>query len=679
MVGLELYIYIDGVSRRVELFKDEVITLNSSIQNANDISKTFTDYTGSFTIPASPTNNSIFKHWYENEVENGFDHRVRYDAYIEIDTIPFRQGKIQIEKANRKGGYIENYSITFYGNLVQLKDRFGEDMLGSLDYSSLDFNYSFTEIYNRITTTASYDVRYPLIGASYSYEYGTFNPLYDVTIKPINWTELAPACKVSKIFNFIEARYGIGLTGSFLTNYQQFSKLWLLLKNTQNTGTNYSAAIQGLWTNVYTVNGNYYADTVTDSFWGMGGSDTGSLYINVSPGYETISYIVYIYSYNSSTGLYDILEHTYNLIGSTSIGFNTNKNYTFRISSYGSFSFSTQYSVSVLVDYDSQGYPNYADGLAAEGATQSTSSAISIATSVPQIKVADFFMGIVKMFNLIINPINSNTFELVPLELYYDNGLYRDITQYVIDDDISIERPKLYNKMEFSYEKSSNVLNTKFNELFGPVRGYDYGDLNYIDTNSNEKQTYTVKLPFENIMWQKSIVGTYSYNFMSAAMVNKDLKPYIPKPVLMYENGVETLQSGASYSIKFTGGGTSSKYFRFCSDFKSGTASNMSDVITINWGEELSPWFLDNASESLFHRHYENYIVNLYNVKTRNIKVKAILPKSILTTIKLNDKLIIRDKRYLINNMSTNLMSGVVSFDLITDYRIAGQPSNIGI
>ena len=62
MVGLELYIYIDGVSRRVELFKDEVITLNSSIQNANDISKTFTDYTGSFTIPASPTNNSIFKH-----------------------------------------------------------------------------------------------------------------------------------------------------------------------------------------------------------------------------------------------------------------------------------------------------------------------------------------------------------------------------------------------------------------------------------------------------------------------------------------------------------------------------------------------------------------------------------------------------------------------------------------
>ena len=64
MNSLELYIYVDGISKRIELFKDENVSLNSSIQNANDIGKTFTDYSQTFTIPASNNNNGIFRYWY---------------------------------------------------------------------------------------------------------------------------------------------------------------------------------------------------------------------------------------------------------------------------------------------------------------------------------------------------------------------------------------------------------------------------------------------------------------------------------------------------------------------------------------------------------------------------------------------------------------------------------------
>jgi hypothetical protein len=73
-----LYIYDDNVSKRIELFEDEKISLTSSIQNVNDISKVFTDYSQSFTIPASDNNNEIFRHWYENSLDNGFDQRARY-------------------------------------------------------------------------------------------------------------------------------------------------------------------------------------------------------------------------------------------------------------------------------------------------------------------------------------------------------------------------------------------------------------------------------------------------------------------------------------------------------------------------------------------------------------------------------------------------------------------------
>ena len=44
-------------THRIELFKDEKISVTSSIQNANDLGKLFTDYSQSFTIPASTINN----------------------------------------------------------------------------------------------------------------------------------------------------------------------------------------------------------------------------------------------------------------------------------------------------------------------------------------------------------------------------------------------------------------------------------------------------------------------------------------------------------------------------------------------------------------------------------------------------------------------------------------------
>jgi hypothetical protein len=52
--------------QRLDLFKDEKISITSQIGNANDIGKLYTDYTQSFNIPASKNNNQILSHWYES-------------------------------------------------------------------------------------------------------------------------------------------------------------------------------------------------------------------------------------------------------------------------------------------------------------------------------------------------------------------------------------------------------------------------------------------------------------------------------------------------------------------------------------------------------------------------------------------------------------------------------------
>ena len=106
-------IFIEG--QRVETFKDEEVQISSTVQSIADLSKVFTDFSQSFTVPASPLNNEIFQHFYESDVDlqNGvfIDHNVRRNAVIEIDSTEFRRGKIQLEKANLKDGQPYSYQI----------------------------------------------------------------------------------------------------------------------------------------------------------------------------------------------------------------------------------------------------------------------------------------------------------------------------------------------------------------------------------------------------------------------------------------------------------------------------------------------------------------------------------------------------------------------------------------
>ena len=56
----DVQLYVKG--QRLDLFQDETIQVTSSIQNVKDISKVFTDFSQSFSVPASRTNNNVFQH-----------------------------------------------------------------------------------------------------------------------------------------------------------------------------------------------------------------------------------------------------------------------------------------------------------------------------------------------------------------------------------------------------------------------------------------------------------------------------------------------------------------------------------------------------------------------------------------------------------------------------------------
>jgi len=657
MINCEIYIKVNDEFKRIDLFKDEKISLTSSVQNINDLSKTFTDYTQSFTIPASKINNQIFNYWNENAVDNGFDQRIRYDAIIEINTIPFRRGKIQIEKANEKNNRVESYSITFYGNTKQIKDLFKEDKLSVLDYSDLNHSYTATEVKNRIEAN-TYDVCYPLIGNQNKYEFLT-GGTNDVSVgssvaTSIAWYDLFPAIPVSKVFDKIQSHYGITFNGVFF-NTTYFEKLFLYCKNIEKTDV-YTAPVRVNFTSKsgYAQDLDLTNDELTINWLQSNGTtptnfEKVTLKIGVSN--NTIPYRLKVMNAFTDTVVQvfdNLLGYTENIVLNSGSTFNTRQWY-FEIESAQPFVFSTQLDIEKSSPFEL--------GIATSP-NQTSVSTIEIGDCIPDIKIIDFFTGIIKMFNLTITPIDETTFEIEPLEFFYSYGDYMDINNYVINDSVDIERTKLFKKLSFAHEKSENVLNNYFRNTFN--RGYDYGDLLYENQLSNESNTYEIKTPFEDVMWERSTLG----NFQTTSLIDKDLKPYKPKVILMYQNNVQSVTS----PIKFYNGSTYqniNSYLRFSNELEVN-----GQIASLNFGEEQSSWNLNAlANLSLFQNWYRNYIEQLYNIKARIVKLKAIFPITKLTDIKLNDKLIYKDKKYIINQFTTDLTSGEVDLELVSDFR----------
>ena len=125
-------IYIQG--QLLDQYDDEVIELTSSVLDVGDLTKNTGDFSKTFTIPASPNNNKHFKHWYNASIDDGFDARTKVEGHIDIDGVPFKTGKWRLSEATFKDGVIDGYVINFFGNLPNIKDTIGDDLLGDINF-----------------------------------------------------------------------------------------------------------------------------------------------------------------------------------------------------------------------------------------------------------------------------------------------------------------------------------------------------------------------------------------------------------------------------------------------------------------------------------------------------------------------------------------------------------------
>jgi hypothetical protein len=660
MINVLLYIYDDATNepQRIELFNDETISVTSSIQDINDISKIFTDFSQSFTVPATTHNNKIFKHWYENSIENGFDARTRKSAYIELDYVSFRKGKIQLEKASVKDGQIENYSITFFGSLISLKDAFGGKYLKDLDFSSINFTYSGADVVSRISTSNDSTVKFPLITSYRAWRYGgNGNTVenWDIskTATPIYHTDLFPAVKLKGMLDVIAENLGITFQGSILENTTETAKhfhhAYLWAKNANNFEIKVESQLI-IFQSKYSTTDSYELfdlGTSTLTYVDEGGSTfIETQTIDITCAANGIASVLYVY--RNGVKVYAINFTSSTTSQQFELLIRSSGDYTFKISAASSLTYTSELNFVI-----SDGTSVVRDIQVIQSTSQTTDVLIDLANYMPEIKTEDFFSGVLKMFNLTCYSDSPGVFRIEQLEDWYNAGQIRDISQFIISDNFEIERVTPYKMLNFTYEDSEALLNVGYKQN-SPI---PYGNLNY--SLDNDGDEYSVELPFENMLFGK-FTGT---NLQVSYALKTDYQQYIPKPVILYDYG--TLQTCSAYYIN-DGSTTSSKtsYNVFGQD-----SLVTPNVNTLNWGLEISS-FTDNVeNNTLFNEYYLNYLNNIYTIKARTFKLRASLPISLISSLKMNDRLVIRDKRYIINSFTTNLTNGEVDFTLLHDFR----------
>jgi len=700
-------IYVNGF--RLDIFDDEQISINLSVQNVQDISKVFTDFTQGFTIPASPRNNEILQHYYNANITeslittevggspvwnsigitwnsfnttwnsgttttstvNTFDGRFRQEARIEINSLPFRTGVIEVENVQLKGTEPYAYTLTFYGDVVTLTDLFGEDYLYDLDFSELNHQYTDTAIFNKLTTDDDTGLFYPLCSPVKNWFYSSASADHDdnnIAFHNVNeehgihYYELKPALKVTKILTAIGAKYGITFTGSFLsaTPFVDLS-LWLhRFEGYLFSGGN-DIAYQLINMNRNTGSGSQF-NLSTDTWTVV---DDAPYDLQISIANVTENYELGVFSDGVFQSSLKFNAHPSSSVTHTipSLYFGTGAQVQLFIRPQSATAMTYQ-----VTDYSGVDSITATSEFSVDQTLGATYSFLVVVQDImPEIKVKDFLAGILKMYNMVIVPTTSTSFLLQPLEDWYAAGAdkdyqeYLDITQYVVN------RPPLYREIEFKYQETEQILGFQYLQ----TNNVGFGDLN--TTFDFDGEELLIEVPFECPLFERltdqdtgTLTNVLVYKSITSE-TNEDgtFNPYLGAPILFYgyfdnynitANPVAFVNSDNTTSRRVN----VAWYANTSNRYSSAAASN-----TITFGSDIDPYHLQSVNQSLYNNEWSSYITDLYAKARRVYNVEAVLPIGAIVTLNLQNAIIWNNTKYLINNVSLNMTTGKASFELL--------------
>jgi hypothetical protein len=561
----EVQIYIND--QRIDLFGDEGIQMTSRINDVRDISKVFTDFTQDFSIPASTTNNKLFKHFYNVDISIGsFDGRKYQKCDIYLNHLLFKRGRMVLKSVIMKNHKATHYKITFFGSTVTLQDILGEDKLHALDFSDFDHTFSYSNvktIFKSGLTVDSVDeaLIYPLITSKKRLFYNStladnsnenFNGnLYHTTEsspadpkryskRGVNELDLKPAVKVTEIIKLIEDKYsGISFTDDSF------------LKKTDG-------ALENLYLWMSNRSGNIFGDGVKynitlDNYALNGSAGIGSGLVS---GVSTDGiFSVNIFNFDSLLGLgnptwnVDVIvndvgdvgtPYTINVISQIDgetlppLDGSGDKTLTFNLSRKTNFNkfkidlsatAATTYTIQVKIRYSwltaftpISEISNLYD--VNNGNSLSPVQDLRIKDHLPDLQILDFLTGMFKMFNLtayFIDDENSTDYgkiRVLTFDEYYNDAVNNqsggiiDVTEYIDVKSHTVSASFPYSDIDFQYSDPKTLLIEQHLDAFGVVFGNSNLPVSELYPDMVTGKKYEIKVPFSHLKYERLLDGS---------------------------------------------------------------------------------------------------------------------------------------------------------------------------
>ncbi len=680
----ELQFYIEG--QRIDMFKDESVSITQSIQNIKDPSKIFTDFSKTFSVPASKDNNKIFKHYYNYDIVGGFDARTKKDSNIELNNLPFRDGKIKLEGVDLRDNKPHTYRVTFFGNTVNLKDVLGEDKLGNLSwldnfvtsYSSVDVKSYLQSGYVVSVDGTSYvdAITCPLISATTRLYYDSTTPhshneLYKGNLvytdatghhHGVLWSDLKYSIRLHLIIKAIQEEYpSIEFSEDFFTDTNSdYYNLYMWMHRTKGLAKS-------------TVNGADTYSKIVTTF-----APTGTFIPNINNNGTTVS--LFVYNQGGTTPVTDstitissVSGVDYNVIVKLNGGVyqtesNQRNNYSFDLNNMPNGTWTITLESENSVTFSSVAWEF--DSVQNEGVYNATitSSVVTITElfsfyptqQLPEIKILDFLTGIFKMFNLTAYVVDG-VIKVDTLDNYYSVFNTYDISKYIESDTSNVNVALPYKQINFDYSDYKTFSASTFNQLnnkqFGALEYKGEEDFKWVGKD------YKINLPFQKMMYERlrdikdGTILTVQYGLMN----DDNLEPYIGKPLIHYVNK----QKGGTV-ISFRDGLTTQSpisiyYIPLNTNGLNGTEQSL------NFNAQIDEWALIQNNSTLFENYYKNYMQDVFKEGRRLIKVSAYLPLRILLNYTLADRFVINSQNFKINSITTNLENGKSKIELLNE------------
>ena len=661
-------LYVEG--ERVDMFQDESITISDSIANVKDISKIYTTYSRQFTLPASKTNNKIFKHYYNFDIsENSFDARFRVSAYLNVNGIRYKDGKLRLSGVKLKDNKPDSYQVTFFGNAVSLKDKLGEDKLSDLIGGTKGLE-NYNHDYDNPTVRNSFNNSTPLFSGVIKYSFLSHTRVFQFdgtdtktstggasgNDRYVTYTDLKPSIRLKAIIDAIAEKYSLNFS-QYFWNTAYFKNLYMWLH--KEAGGMTQAQQNRLTT--------HFNDTTN---WTTLGTDQrtgdGLLLVPSTPfGGTRTRYVLESFTVTTAPVDYTLeIRDTGGapiFSGSASSTNTFTVDYPIEITGTHRLDFTlvsdsiftpTSQSIVIQEQYNSGfGWTDTTTAVTYSCTSGIVTAQVDVPEQMPEMKVYDFVINLFKMHLLtssISTELNGDeTVEVLPLVDYYSTGTEHDITKYIDVKETQVERLMPYKEINFSYKGRKSALITAYDEAYPTAK---FGDLNWnAGTQEMDGEKYSVELGFEHAYYERLISsGGVLSDVQYGLFTDKDLEPVVGLPLIHC-----IVERNPSGDLDWNNPSV------FPTTLTAYNAPTNIDSFgnSIHWGAQFDEWDGIQEDRSLYNRFYSDYISAIFQQSARKLTYKAYLPLGILLSYQLKDRFRIGQHTFKIDSINTNLQT----------------------